>query len=359
MPRRTPTRFVASIGAWLAIGFLGTGPAGADEKKARFMAEELHMGTQVRIVVYAADEATGTRAMRQAFDRIGELELVLSDYRSDSEAMRLCASAPHATPVAVSDDLWRMLRESVAWSERTGGAFDVSVGPLTRLWRRARRQKELPEPGLLAEARQSVGYLSIDVGERPHVRLLRANMRLDFGGIAKGFAAQEAIRVLAGAGCPQALVDAGGDIALGAAPPDATAWRIGVASVKGSEPPRYWLCLHDCVIATSGDLWQFLEIDGVRYSHVLDPQTGMGVTRRGSATIIAADGCAADALASASCVLAPDKAISLIEQHGASGLLLTAVGLDVSEHRSPQFARLLAQAQAGRDDEPCCAADRR
>jgi thiamine biosynthesis lipoprotein len=281
------------------------------------------MGTTARIVLYAAEEAEAEAALDAAFARIAELDAKLSDYQPESELMRLCASAPHATPMPVSDDLWNVLKMSVEWSRRTDGAFDITVGPLSKLWRRARRQGELPPKELIEEARQLVGFERLEVDElSPQARLPLAGMRLDLGGIAKGFAADAALDVLRDRKLPCALVALSGDVVVGAAPPGEAGWRVGVAAIRDGQPPTHYLLLRDCGVSTSGDLWQYLEVDGVRYSHTLDPRTGWGIVRRGSATVVAQDGSSADALATAVCILgAPGLATA--ERHGAAALLLT------------------------------------
>jgi thiamine biosynthesis lipoprotein len=307
--------------------------------------EEQHMGTTYRIVAYAIDEAVGKAAIARAFARIDELDARLSDYRSDSELMQLCSTAPHARQVDVSDDLWRVLRQSTAVSDASDGAFDVTVGSLTKLWRRARRQHELPPAELLQEAMKGVDYKSVIVdAQRPRVALSRAGMRIDLGGIAKGFASEEALRILHSAGISQALIDAGGGLALGAPPPGEQGWKVGVASLIEGQPPAHFLSLHDCSVATSGDLWQFVEIDGVRYSHILDPKTGMGLTYRISATVVARDGGTADALATAVCVLGPERGKKLAEQFDADVIVMTLDNDEVQQTISPELNSKLQRA---------------
>ena len=185
-----------------------------------FEAVEPHMGTLVRIQLYAADTTQANQAFRAAFDRIAQLDAALSDYQPESEVNRLCRSAA-GRPVKVSADLFRVLASANQVAEWTGGAFDVTLGPVTLLWRQARRQHRLPDPDALREALLRSGYrkLHLDAAART-VTLDQEGMRLDLGGIAKGYAADEALAALAELGIHRALVAASGDLAIGDPPPD-------------------------------------------------------------------------------------------------------------------------------------------
>ena len=281
----------------------------------RFEAIQRQMGVDFRIVLYAESDKAAENAFEAAYARIGELNSVMSDYDPDSELSRLSRASPTTQPVIVSNDLWHVLGQSQSLSRNTDGAFDVTVGPLSRLWRRARRQRQLPSKQRLDEARAAVGYRHIKLdGGKNRISLTRPNMRLDLGGIAKGYAADEALEVLRSMGHPNALVDGSGDLAIGDAPPDKAGWLIGVAPLEADAPPSRFVRLTNCAIATSGDVWQFVEIDGKRYSHILDPKTGLGLTRRSSVTVIAPHCTSADSLASAISVLGPKRGIDLINR---------------------------------------------
>ncbi|MCH5378160.1 MAG: FAD:protein FMN transferase, partial [Planctomycetes bacterium] len=224
-------------------------------------------------------------------------------------------------------------------SEKTDGAFDVTVGPFSRLWRRARRQRHLPSAERLAEAKAAVGYRHVRVDAvESRVQLTAAGMRLDFGGIAKGYACDEALVAMRKIGVTRALVNGGGDLALGDPPPGESGWRVGVAPLQPNDPPSRVLHVANCGVATSGDAWQFVEIDGHRYSHILDPRTGLGVESRSSVTVLAPNGMAADALASAVSVLGVPRGLSLIEHTpGAACAVVAVEGDKVSAHISKRF----------------------
>jgi len=304
-----------------------------------FSETQRHMGTDITIRLVAADRMVAEAAFKAAFARVATLEKVMSDYDAESEVSRLVLQSPMKAPASISLDLWRVLGRAREISQASDGAFDVSVGALSRLWRRARRQKKMPSADRLQQARKTIGYQGVVLGsERPTVQLKRAGVRLDLGGIGKGFAADEVLTQLKKMGFPIALVDAGGDLAIGAAPPGKKGWRIGVAPLEADGPPSRFLELSNCGIATSGDAWQFVEIEGRRYSHILDPHTGVGLTTRSSVTVIAADATAADGLASAVSVLGPSKGLALVAGfEGASALVVQAASPGVRTWKSCHF----------------------
>jgi thiamine biosynthesis lipoprotein len=297
------------------IGISFAAPPSAEPKLDRFDFREIHMGVPFRIVLYAPNESSANKAARAAFDRISQLNRIMSDYDPKSELMRLCKSARPEHPVKVSRELLFVLSRSHELSRKTKGAFDVSVGPVVRLWRRALRRKQLPDPIRLAEARQLVDYRFIEIDEKTgSVTLQKTGMRLDLGGIAKGYAGDQALAVLNSKGITRAMIDGSGDIVVGDPPPGKRGWKVGVAPLeKPDGPPSRYLLLSNAAIATSGDAFQHVEIAGIRYSHIVNPQTGLGLTTRSSVTVIAPDGITADSLASAVTVLGPQQGMSLIE----------------------------------------------
>lgn len=292
---------------------------------------ELHMGVEFEVVVYAPDQATAERALDAAFARIAELDRRLSDYDPASELsqLSLSTSPPRREPgmppqpVPVGRDLWEVLAFAQQMSEATQGAFDVTIGPLTRLWRSARRRRELPDPAELAQARAAVGYqaLTLDRAGR-RVTLHKSQMRLDLGGIAKGYAADEAVRAVQGCGLARVLVRASGDIATADPPPSETGWLVGVAPLDPEEPPQRMLLLTHRAVSTSGDARQHLVVGGRRYSHILDPRTGEPVHGRSSVTVIAPLGMLADSLATACSVVGPEEALRLVARFPGSELLM-------------------------------------
>ena len=289
----------------LLATFAGVAPRVAGQA-ARFTYVSAHMGTTFRIVVYAEDAATARRGADAAFAHVARLDSLFSDYRADSEIALLASHAGDGVFVPVSLELWSILEDAQRWARRTDGAFDVTVGPLTRLWRWSARRAELPEAERLSAARTASGFrhLALDPSAR-RVRLDRPDMSLDLGGIAKGYAADAALRVLAKHGIETALVDAGGDLALGAPPPHEAGWLVALPNGDSVRLAR-------AGVATSGDAHRFVTLEGVRYSHIVDPRTGLGVVNAPTVTVVAPDASTADALASALTVMNRASAEALV-----------------------------------------------
>jgi thiamine biosynthesis lipoprotein len=329
----------------LALSFLFLSGCATPGKNLALHRQEFtqpQMGLPFRIVLYAPDETTGTMAARDAFARIRELNDALSDYDPDSELSRLSRTAGTGRAIEVSRDLWRMLERAQEFARRSDGAFDVTVGPCVNLWRQARRDKQLPKPESLEAARAAVGWrhLRLDARRRT-ATLLRPGMRLDLGGIAKGYAVDEALAALRSRGVTRALVAGGGDMAAGDAPPGTRGWRIEIAPLDVTNgPPARFVLLQNAALATSGDFFQRLEIGGQRYSHIVDPRTGVGLTDHSLVTVIARDCTTADALATAVSVLGLERGAKLAgKTPGASTRIVRAPGNKVEALESPGFAR--------------------
>jgi thiamine biosynthesis lipoprotein len=296
------------------------------------------MGTTFRIVLFAADKVAAKTAADATFTRVGQLDAIMSDYKKDSELMLLCKAfaTQVGEPVKVSEDLFFVLQKAGELSGRCDGAFDVTVGPVVQLWRLARRTQELPDPKELAAACAKVGYkkVKLDAAQQT-VQLLTPGMQIDLGGIAKGYAADEALKLLRSKfGITQALVAASGDIACGDAPPGETGWKVEIAPIARNQKPRP-LTLANAAVSTSGDLEQFVEIGGIRYSHVLDPRTGLGLTGRRSVTVIAPAAITADSMTKAVSVLAPDRALELVEDTPGASCLIVLLDKDEKPVATP------------------------
>ncbi len=310
------------LNAWL----LGAGvvlatchPAGLE----RFEAAQLHMGTKFIIVLYAPSEELANRGFEAAFARIAALDARLSDYDPGSELSQLSRASPTPQGAGVSKDLWNVLHAAQQLSDATDGAFDVTVGQLTRLWRRARRQHRLPSDQRLREGLAATGYAALQLDEkRQTAKLLKPNMRLDLGGIAKGYAVDQAIKELKQLGITRALVNASGDMTASGPPPGKPGWLVGVAPLQPAAPPSVFGYLAHQSIATSGDAFQYVEIDGKRYSHIVDPRTGLGLTQHSSVSILASNGTDADAIASAVSVLGPDAGLKFVKQRSSVEALI-------------------------------------
>jgi thiamine biosynthesis lipoprotein len=301
------------------------------------------MGTQIRLAFYASDKQKADSVAHLAFRRIDTLNTKLSDYLENSELNYLCKQV--GKDVVVSDDLYNILMEANSISKKTQGAFDVSVGPLIRLWRKARKRNELPDKAELDSVKQSVGYQHIKFPKKNTVLLTKHGMQLDLGGIGKGYTADEVLKVLENNGIPSALIDMGGDISVSNPPPNRDYWILAFSyyNKKGKEISQK-IKLKNQSVATSGDLFQSIELDGIRHSHIINPKTGMALTNSIQVTTIAENGAMADAYASALSVLGFEGAKGVTQE--LTNFKYFMVGYSKDGHQqwsSPSFKIFLEQ----------------
>lgn len=336
-----------SGGLWVGLFWLAGHASQAAEPEEKFEFEQIRMGVTVAIQVYAGDELLANQAADAAYARFKQLDRVLSDYDPDSELMRLCASSGPGTPVSISDDLATILERAERLSVESDGAFDVTVGPIVNLWRIARRRKEPPPADRLQAALSRVGYqhVRLDPAART-VELLQPGMRIDLGGIAVGYGVDEAMRIFREHGLTRVLIDASGDIAVGDPPPGRDTWRIEIEPLGRTDQPPLVLELKNCAVTTSGDTSKYVEFDGVRYSHIVDPKTGYGLTRRTSATVIAPDCATADSMATTLNVLGPESGHEFAATRPGVETYVETVGNDgvIATVQSPGFAMYLSDA---------------
>jgi thiamine biosynthesis lipoprotein len=296
------------------------------------------------------------------------LDNIMSDYNPGSELMLLCQRAA-GPPIKISEDLFRVMAADQDWARRSKGAFDITVGPVVRLWRRARRQHELPESQRLAHALELVGHDKLLLDSKAHTaQLLKPGMLLDLGGIGKGYAADEALRTLKRFEIQSALIVAGGDIAVGDPPPGKEGWRIRIAAPQSRETAhdqsqvqnlkseiqnrdfqRRYVYLHNAGISTSGDTEQHVEIGGTRYSHIVNPKTGLALTGRRSVTVIAPDDATADAMATAISVLGPKRVLELVNSTPGTAALISVVSDQGVQSFESNFPAMISRASRRKD----------
>ncbi|MDD3470887.1 MAG: FAD:protein FMN transferase [Thermoguttaceae bacterium] len=382
--------FLWAILSWMLTG----GTVSASDSMQRYRFTHTSMSIDLTILAYASEQTVASEAAAAAFARIDQLDGILSDYNPESELRRLCDTAGSGALVPVSDDLWYVLRRSVEFAEWTDGAFDITAAPVIRLWRRSRTSRALPSPERMSEALKLVNWRNIEFDPATQaVRLKVSGMRLDVGGIAKGYIVAEALKTLRLHGVQSALLSAGGDVGVSDPPPgqdgERGGWVLGVApltttqginrvqpayreisdlsaediaqqehssratdveetaetahasdsvgatetaevshssdtpdsaderdiAMTAEQRPSHYVVVSNCFAATSGDAFQFVVINGVRYSHILDPRTGQAVTTPYSVSLVGQDAVAADALATTMNVLGPEAGVKLLEKY--------------------------------------------
>lgn len=281
--------------------------AGCEEKQEvsasvlrRMEMQRPMMGTLFRVTTYVNDDQAGRKAMDEAFEIAANFANAATDYKPDSELNLFCKSAA-GEPVKLSEHLFGVLSLAHQLAIDTNGIYDPTLGPLTHLWRSSKNSGILPDQGVLNSAKSLCGYQHLSLNPDDQTATLALNgMQLDLGGIAKGYAADLIFEHLKNAGYSQTLVAAAGDIRLGDAPPDKDGWGIALRTFRMT--PSKPVFLKNCAISTSGDLYQNVQIGKEKYSHLIDPKTGLGLTSRRAASVIAPFAQLTDPLATAACL---------------------------------------------------------
>jgi FAD:protein FMN transferase len=295
---------------------------------------QLLMGTTVDITVVSTDEAKAHDAISAAFGEIRRIDALLSTYREDSELSKVNQAAG-SQPVSVSPEVMAVVKEASRIAELTEGAFNIALGPALSLWD-VTGQNRIPLAAELETLRPLLKFADIDVDEAKRTIFLpRGGMRIDVGGIGKGYAADQAEQILRRHGIASAVIAVAGDVKVFGHKPDGRFWHIGIRHPRRHDPPLAEIDLIDEAISTSGDYERFFMKDGRRYHHILDPTTLMPADRSQSVTVIAKKAILTDALATGVFVMGPDEGMALIERLpdiegvivDAQGKLLVSSGL--------------------------------
>lgn len=279
------------------------------------------MGTLARITACAPDRETAQRAIEAAYKRLNDVNRLMSDYVADSEIGRLNAlSAGHS--LVVSEETFACLEKAAQVTQRSGGAFDATCRPLVQLWKQAGRENRLPDDQMLRETRARVGWQNVRLDSRTRsVTPTVDGLQVDLGGIAKGYALDLAGEALRAAGATGGLIDVGGDVLAVGRQGDGNPWRVGVRDpFAGRDVVFCRVALADVAVATSGVQERFSEIEGKRYSHIIDPRSGRPAEQAPSVTVIAPDGVTADAWATVFSVLSVAEGQALLARERLKGV---------------------------------------
>ena len=291
------------------------------------------MGTKFKILIDHEDASIRKRGAESAFNECQRLNQIFSDYLAESEISKLSNSSHEQKSVEISQELFEVLQFSLQLAQKTDGAFDPTLGHLSRTWRVARFRKKLPSTDQLTRAIKLSGYQYLSLSEDRKARLEKKGITLDLGGIAKGFAADRMMVKLNQLGITRCLIDAGGDLSLGDPPIDRQGWVVKIGNSNNTHLPK--LNLSNCSVATSGDLEQFVEFEGKRYSHILDSKTGLGMENQMQVTFIAKSGMIADAYATSAISLGPEKTFEKLVK-GSNNTAYFIIG----DKQSPQTIEL-------------------
>lgn len=277
-------------------------PARQTDTTGQSVYTEIHMGVPVRLTLFSDDSDSRKATARRIFAVFARLEDIFSDWRPASETSKLCARPGEW--IAVSQPLWELLEICDRMAKATDGLFDPTVGPLVALWRESRTRGRLPEASQLADARARTGWRRVERNAKGNQVRVAGGTRLDFGGIAKGYAVARAWQEATRTNQMPVLIEAGGDLVCGDPPPGRPAWRIALPDGRRMDISRRH-------VSTSGDDYQSVVIGGRRYAHIVDPRTGLGATDIHRASVCGSNGAVVDAIATAACLMEPDAARKL------------------------------------------------
>ena len=291
------------------------------------------MGTKFKILIDHEDASIRKRGAESAFNECQRLNQIFSDYLAESEISKLSDSSHKQKAVKISQELFEVLQFSLQLAQKTDGAFDPTLGHLSRTWRVARFRKKLPSTDQLMRALDLTGYEHLILTRDKKARIEKKGVILDLGGVAKGFAADRMMVILRQLGITRCLIDAGGDLSLGDPPTGRKGWVVKIGNSNNTNLPQ--LNLSNCSVATSGDLEQFVEFEGKRYSHILDSKTGLGMENQMQVTFIARSGMIADAYATSAISLGPDKTFKKLVK-GSNNTAYFIIG----DKQSPQTIEL-------------------
>ncbi|MBI1767642.1 MAG: FAD:protein FMN transferase [Bacteroidetes bacterium] len=297
------------------------------------------MGSPFTIILYSEDSAKAIHIAGQCFQLVDSLIYIFSDYVGNSELNRLCASAGTNTAFKCSPALFEILMRSKDAYEKSSGTFDITLGPLTKLWRKARKGKEFPDHTQIKEKLLLTGFNKILIDTVKYTATLpQKGMQLDLGGIAQGYIAQQAINFIKKQNIENALVDVSGDIVCIGMPPNTDGWTVAI-NVPESEDqflPNH-LNIANQAVTTSGDVYQYMVHNGKKYSHIINPSTGYGIISQRNVTVIAADGTIADWLTKACSILSINKAKRLVQSMNAAVLIVEVKNEKMFFHYSKNF----------------------
>lgn len=272
--------------------------------------QEAMMGTRIQIELWHSDEVVGRTAVSAVMDEMRRLDRLMSSYRPDSELSQVNLNAGRS-PVTVSAELLTLISRALEFSDVTDGAFDITYASVGYMY--DFRQKVKPDEQTLLRALPAVDYHHVLVNdENRTVRFRHPKVRIDLGGIAKGYAAERSVEILRRRGIEHALVSAGGDTRI-LGDRRGRSWNVGVRDPRQEGRVIAMLPLVDEAISTSGDYERYFEEDGVRYHHIIKPTTGKPAGSVRSVTVIGPDATSTDALSTSLFVLGVRKGLTLVE----------------------------------------------
>ena len=330
----------------LRLIFLLLFPFTLSAQLKRFEFSENKMGSSFGIIFYHTDSAEAVQIAKECFSIVDSLNTIFSDYTSESEVGKLALETNH-TDIKLSDELFAMIIRSKDGWARSGKTFDITIGTLTQLWRKVKKENRFPSEAEIKAAKALTGFKNLTINERSKtITFKKPGIRLDFGGIVPGYASQKVIDFLKTKNINIALIDASGDIVTGDAPPGKNGWTIGI-NLPESENDLWdkKLELKNFAVSTSGDVYRYIVHEGKKYSHIIDPRTGYGVTSQRNVTVITKFGADADWLATACSILPIKKALALAKKENAAVFIATLNNEKIVTYKSKKIDRFFQKKQ--------------
>ena len=284
----------------------------------------LLMGSRFELTAVSPDQDKAMKAIEAAITEIKRIENLISSWDTNSQTSEVIKNSG-VKPVVVDQELFNLIRRSIKISKLTGGAFDISYASMDKIWRFDGQMTELPDSSAVAASVAKINYKNIILNpEKRSVFLKEKGMKIGFGAIGKGYAANKALGIMSKMNLTGALVNASGDLISWGKDEGDKDWKIGIVNPKQKEKVFSWLNINETAVVTSGNYEKYVTINGQKYSHIIDPRTGYPVKGLSSVSIICPNAELADALATSVFVLGKEKGLELINRlKGIECLMIT------------------------------------
>jgi len=275
--------------------------------------QEKLMGSAFEFIVTAPDNKAGSALLNECVEEVQRIEKLFTEFNESSQTSLINRNAGKE-PVVVDKEVYQLIERSLQLSKLTAGAFDISCGLLKKLYRFKREESKLPSTEFINQTLLKTGYQKIKLSAPDKVLLTVEGMHIGFGAIGKGYAADKVKSMLIAKGVNCGVVNASGDLTAWGTRPNGEPWKTGIADPNDPSKILLWLPVNGQSVATSGNYIQYFEVNGIRYSHNIDPLTGWPVKGIKSVTVICPSAELADALATAVTVMGPKAGLHLINQ---------------------------------------------
>lgn len=312
----------------------------------RFEFSENKMGAPFTLIYHCDDSAWANAISKECFELVDRFNSIFSDYSATSQVGKLASMAVIKDQKISNELLELILRSKDAW-KRSGKTFDITIGALTQLWRKAKKENRFPSPDEIKAAKDKTGFEHLIINENTRtISFTKPGMSFDFGGIVPGYVAQKVMDLLESKNINNALVDASGDIVMSEPPPGKNGWTVGINFPESKyEMLDEKLELKNFAVSTSGDVYRYIIHDGKRYSHIIDPKTGYGVTSQKNVTVISKNGADADWLATACSILPVKKALALAKKEHAALFIATIENGNITTYSTKSFDKHFQKKQ--------------